>query len=115
MFYRALTDEQTLRVRRARPVIALAAVAFAIGVIVGANSGSSSADSLAQRFVAAWSRNDYAAMYADVDARTRRSLNADEFAAGIKGSCTAIIANAGHTPHVEQRALVTDRVRAFLA
>jgi pimeloyl-ACP methyl ester carboxylesterase len=40
---------------------------------------------------------------------------ADEFAAGIKGSRTEIIANAGHTPHVEQRALVTDRVRAFLA
>ncbi|MHB8235076.1 MAG: penicillin-binding transpeptidase domain-containing protein [Solirubrobacteraceae bacterium] len=81
MFYRALTDEQTLRLRRARPVIALAAVAFAIGVIVGANGGSSSADSLAQRFVAAWAHDDYAAMYADVDASTRRSLNADEFAA----------------------------------
>jgi penicillin-binding protein A len=80
MFYRALTDEQTLRVRRARPVIALAAVAFAIGVIVGANSGASSADSLAGRFVAAWARSDYTAMYADVDPASRRSLNADEFA-----------------------------------
>jgi len=40
---------------------------------------------------------------------------AGEFANGIKGSRTEIIANAGHTPHVEQRALVTDRVRAFLA
>ena len=40
---------------------------------------------------------------------------AEEFAAGIKGSRTEIIANAGHTPHVEQRALVTDQVCAFLA
>lgn len=80
MFYRALTDEQTLRVRRARPVIALAAVAFAIGLIVGANSGASSADSLAGRFVADWARSDYTAMYADIDPASQRSLSADEFA-----------------------------------
>ncbi len=80
MFYRALTDEQTLRMRRARPVIALAAVAFAIGAIVGASGGESSGDSLAQRFVAAWARNDYASMYADIDSASRRAVNADEFA-----------------------------------
>jgi peptidoglycan glycosyltransferase len=81
MFYRALTDEQTLRVRRARPVIALAVVAFAIGAIVGANNGPSSADALAGRFVAAWAKADYAAMYADVDAATKRTLTPDGFAA----------------------------------
>jgi peptidoglycan glycosyltransferase len=80
MFYRALTDEQTLRVRRARPVIALAAVAFAIGAIVGAGGGSSTRDSLAGKFVEAWAHNDYAAMYADIDSTSRRALNADEFA-----------------------------------
>ncbi|HEY1451607.1 MAG TPA: penicillin-binding transpeptidase domain-containing protein [Solirubrobacteraceae bacterium] len=80
MFYRALSDEHTLRVRRARPVIALAAVAFAIGVIVGANGGSSPADSLAERFVGQWSRDQYAAMYREIDAVSRRSLSADEFA-----------------------------------
>ncbi|HEV2973856.1 MAG TPA: penicillin-binding transpeptidase domain-containing protein [Solirubrobacteraceae bacterium] len=67
--------------RRARPVIALALVAFAIGAIVGANSGSSASDALAARFVTAWSRGDYAAMYADVDPATKRSLSADGFAA----------------------------------
>jgi penicillin-binding protein A len=81
MFYRALTDEQTLRVRRARPVIALAVVAFAIGAIVGANSGPSTADALAGRFAAAWAKADYAAMYADVDASTKRTLTPDGFAA----------------------------------
>jgi peptidoglycan glycosyltransferase len=81
MFYRSLSDEQTVRVRRARPVIALALAAFAIGAIVGANSGASSSDALAERFVSAWTRGDYAAMYDDVDAATRRSLTPDAFAA----------------------------------
>ncbi len=81
MFYRALSEEQTLRVRRARPVIALAAVAFAIGAIVGANSGASPADSLAEKFAHAWARAEYAAMYADVDAASRHSVSADEFVA----------------------------------
>jgi cell division protein FtsI/penicillin-binding protein 2 len=81
MFYRSLSDEQAVRVRRARPVIAIAIVAFAIGAIVGANSGSSSSDALAERFVSAWAHSDYAAMYADVGAATRRSLTADAFAA----------------------------------
>jgi peptidoglycan glycosyltransferase len=79
MFYRALSEEQTLRVRRARPVIALAAVAFAIGAIVGANSGASPADSFAEKFVREWAKAEYAAMYADVDAASRRSVSADEF------------------------------------
>jgi cell division protein FtsI/penicillin-binding protein 2 len=79
MFYRALSDEHTRRVRRARPVIALAAVAFAIGVIVGANGGSSPADSLAERFVAQWSRANYAAMYTEIDDASRRSLSAEKF------------------------------------
>ncbi|HXM86040.1 MAG TPA: hypothetical protein VN889_00225, partial [Solirubrobacteraceae bacterium] len=81
MFYRSLSDEQTVRARRARPVIALAVIAFAIGAIVGANSGSSASDTLAERFVAAWAHGDYAAMYADVDRATHRSLSADAFAA----------------------------------
>jgi peptidoglycan glycosyltransferase len=81
MFYRSLTDNQTLRVRRARPVMALAAVAFAIGAIFGANHGSSAAETLAGRFVAAWARSDYASMYSDIDATSRRSLTADGFAA----------------------------------
>jgi peptidoglycan glycosyltransferase len=84
MFYRALTDEQTLRVRRARPVLALAAVAFAIGVIVGANGGGSSSASLAGRFVAAWSHGNYAAMYAEIDDASRHSLSADQFASDYR-------------------------------
>jgi penicillin-binding protein A len=84
MFYRALTDNQTRRMRRARPVIALAGVAFAIGAIVGANHGSSAASTLAGRFAAAWARGDYAAMYADIDAASQRRTSASEFAAAYQ-------------------------------
>src|ERR1700704_5796527 len=80
MFYRALTDEQTLRVRRARPVVALAAVAFAIGVILGAGHRPSASDTLAEKFVGEWARLHYASMYADGDSASRRSITADEFA-----------------------------------
>ena len=86
MFYRSLTDEQTQRVRRARPVIALAAVAFAIGAIVGANGGSSSADSLAQRS----SPRGPAATTRRCTPRSTRARgarsNADEFAARLPRS-----------------------------
>jgi pimeloyl-ACP methyl ester carboxylesterase len=39
---------------------------------------------------------------------------ADDFAAGISGARQEIIADAGHTPQLEQRNLVSERVRAFL-
>jgi hypothetical protein len=84
MFYRSLTDEQTLRVRRARPVIALAVVAFAIGAIFGANGGASASDKLATRFVADWARSDYAGMYAAIDSSSRHSLTPDAFASAYR-------------------------------
>jgi pimeloyl-ACP methyl ester carboxylesterase len=39
---------------------------------------------------------------------------ADDFTAGISGARREIIADAGHTPQLEQRNLVSERVRAFL-
>ena len=80
MFYRSLTENHAQRLRRARPVIALAGVAFAIGAIVGANHTASSAHALAARFVAAWAKGDYAAMYSDIDASSQRTTSAGEFA-----------------------------------
>jgi len=92
MFYRALNEEQTLRVRRARPVIALALVAFAIGAIVGANSGASPADSLAAKFVRQWAKAEYAAMYREIDDATRRSLSADDFASAYHAAMSTATA-----------------------
>jgi peptidoglycan glycosyltransferase len=114
MFYRALTDEQTLRVRRARPVMALAAVAFAIGAIVGANGGSSSSDSLAGRFVAAWAKGNYAAMYAEIDEASRHSLSPDEFVSSYHDAmrtATATSVRATGKPRGEPGGFVTVPVR----
>jgi cell division protein FtsI/penicillin-binding protein 2 len=61
-------------------VIALAAVAFLIGAIVGAGHGGSPAVDVAERFAIAWSHGNYAAMYADVDDATHRRISAHGFA-----------------------------------
>jgi hypothetical protein len=92
MFYRALTENQNLRMRRARPVIALAGVAFAIGAIVGANHSPSYAHALAARFTAAWARSDYSSMYADIDAPSRRALTPSEFANAYESALTTATA-----------------------
>ena len=67
--------------RRALPVLAIAGVAFLAGAAVGANRGASAAESLASRYVSAWTTGDYAAMYSDVDGATQRSLTPAQFAA----------------------------------
>src|SRR5436190_1707352 len=94
MFYRAPTERQSLRMRRARPVVALAGVSFAIGAIVGAGHSGSIRRDLAERFAAAWARGDYAQMYADVDARTQRSLSPRQFAAAYERALTTATAFA---------------------
>jgi penicillin-binding protein A len=114
MFYRALSEEQTLRVRRARPVIALAAVAFAIGAIVGANSGASPADSFAEKFVREWAKAEYAAMYGDLDAASRRSVSADEFVSAYHEAMNTATATGVHVagkPHHSGDGLVTVPVK----
>jgi hypothetical protein len=80
MFYRSGGVQRPARMRRARPVIALAAVAFAIGAIVGANHTEPASQQLAARFVAAWAKGDYAHMYLDIDAASRRAVTAHRFA-----------------------------------
>lgn len=75
-----MTETQTLRMRRARAVLALASVAFVIGAIAGANHSPSYAHALAARFTAAWAKSDYAAMYADIDTSSQHALTPSEFA-----------------------------------
>jgi peptidoglycan glycosyltransferase len=73
-------------------MIALAVVAFALGAIVGANHTSSTAQTLAARFVAAWTRGHYAAMYADLDGASRRSTPVGEFASVYENALTTATA-----------------------
>jgi hypothetical protein len=75
-----LSDNRQERLRRARPVFALAAVAFVTGAIVGAHRGSSPSMSLAESYVRAWSHGDYAAMYGDITPSSQRDTSAGAFA-----------------------------------
>ena len=75
-----MTESHNQRLRRARPVLALAAVAFALGAVVGSHHGSSAASTLAEQFVQAWTRGDYATMYSDLDAPSRRFTTPTAFA-----------------------------------
>ena len=93
MFYRALSASP-VRARRARPVLALAAVAFATGAIVGANRTASPANSLASSFVAAWTRGDYTSMYLDVDPATRRTVSPAEFVSAYRKALRTATATA---------------------
>lgn len=75
-----MTEGPSLRLRRARPVLALALVAFLVGAIVGSQHGGSAAAKLADSFVTDWTRGDYLAMYADIDPASQRASSASEFA-----------------------------------
>jgi cell division protein FtsI/penicillin-binding protein 2 len=78
--------------RRARPVLVLAAVAFAVGAIVGAHRGAPPGYALADRFVAAWTRREYTRMYADIAASSRRSTSLSEFADAYREALTTATA-----------------------
>ena len=72
--------------RRAAPVVAMAAVAFVVGAIAGAGHHSSPQVSLAERFARAWTRGDYAAMYGDIDKAARRRFSPRAFAAAYEAA-----------------------------
>jgi peptidoglycan glycosyltransferase len=88
--------------RRARPVLVLAAIAFAVGAIVGAHRGEPPGYALADQFVRAWTRREYTSMYADVAAPSRRATSIAEFASDYGEALTtatatgASLAGAAH-------------------
>jgi Penicillin binding protein transpeptidase domain/NTF2-like N-terminal transpeptidase domain/Penicillin-binding Protein dimerisation domain len=81
MFYRAAEmTRRRQRLHRMRAIAALAAVAFVTGILVGAaHTSSPSSHKLATRFVSAWARGNYAGMYADIDATSRREVSQSDF------------------------------------
>jgi Penicillin binding protein transpeptidase domain/Penicillin-binding Protein dimerisation domain len=83
-----VTESRNQRLRRARPVLVLAAVAFAAGAIVGAQHRASPEDTLAERFVAAWTREDYPAMYSDLAASSRRAVSVGALAGAYRRALT---------------------------
>jgi peptidoglycan glycosyltransferase len=74
-------------------MIALAAVAFVVGAIVGAGHGSNAANALAARFVGAWSRGEYVAMYGDIDASSKRAISPQ----GLADACEHALRTATAT------------------
>jgi len=87
-----LTENRNQRLRRVRPVLALAAVAFALGAIFGAQHAASPAYTLADQFVTAWTRGDYVTMYSDIDASSQRTTSASEFADAYRQALTTATA-----------------------
>ena len=69
------TEDHSRRLRRARPVIALACVAFAIGAIVGANHSLLLGARARPELRPAWAEGDYAAMYSDIDASSQQATS----------------------------------------
>jgi peptidoglycan glycosyltransferase len=72
--------------RRAAPVIALAAIAFLVGAVVGSGHGGSPQMGLAERFANAWTHGDYASMYEDIDAAAQRQMSASTFAGAYQAA-----------------------------
>jgi peptidoglycan glycosyltransferase len=101
------------------PILSVAAIlAFAIGAIAGAG-GSSYTRMLAAGFVAAWTKADYATMYADIDAASRRSTSQAAFASLYReaaGLATTLGATAGKPRELADGSFVvpvTVRTRMF--
>jgi peptidoglycan glycosyltransferase len=75
-----VTESRNQRMRRARPVLLLAAVSFAVGAVFGIHHSAPPGYALADRFVTAWTRREFVSMYSDIDASSRHSTSLSQFA-----------------------------------
>jgi peptidoglycan glycosyltransferase len=67
-------------------VIALAAITFVVGAVVGADHSGSAQQSVAEQFVRAWTQNNYLTMHEDIDAAAQRATSPSVFAADYKAA-----------------------------
>jgi peptidoglycan glycosyltransferase len=89
-----VTESRNQRLRRVRPVFVLAAAAFATGALLGARHTTPAGYALADQFVTAWTKGNYASMYSDIAERSRRGTSVSEFAAAYREALTT--ATAAH-------------------
>ena len=75
-------------------MLALALVAFLAGAIAGYPSGASPGLRLAGGFVRAWTRGEYAPMYADLTGASQRRISASSFAAELQKAMTLATAES---------------------
>jgi len=87
-----VTESRNQRLRRARPVLVLAAAAFAAGAVFGARDTAPPGYALADQFVTAWTRGDYTTMYSDIAPASRRSTSVSEFANAYQEALTTATA-----------------------
>jgi penicillin-binding protein A len=89
-----VNESRSQRLHRARPVLALAAVAFVIGAILGAGHSTPPGYTLANQFVAAWTRRDFTKMYTEISASSQRLTSAGEFAAVYRDALSTATATS---------------------
>src|SRR5262245_50181966 len=76
-------------------VSALAGFAFVVGLLVGATAGDKEPGrDVAQRFTAAWERQDWARMYALTDEGTQAGNTVSAFAARYRSAAATATADA---------------------
>ncbi|MGA2925408.1 MAG: penicillin-binding transpeptidase domain-containing protein [Solirubrobacteraceae bacterium] len=75
------------RLTRAIPIVVLAAAAFAAGVLIATAPGRDERH-LVSDYVQAWSRDDYARMYALLDGASRARLSEARFASAYRNAAT---------------------------
>jgi Penicillin binding protein transpeptidase domain/NTF2-like N-terminal transpeptidase domain/Penicillin-binding Protein dimerisation domain len=103
-------------VTRALPLSIIAIVAFVLGASAGA-PGSPERDA-AQRFADAWARNDLPAMYRELNASSRASIDENEFAARYREAAevatlrTLSVGTAGNPTDANGRSVVPVPVEA---
>src|SRR4051812_27969124 len=71
----SLSDRHRRLVRRGLPVAALAAVSFAVGLLVGAGHVSSE-EKVVQRLAEAWRKGDYAGVWAELTTEAQHRYDA---------------------------------------
>jgi penicillin-binding protein A len=72
---------------RSVPLAAIAAVAFGAGVVIALGPGGAERE-LATRYVQAWSRGDYARMYAMLDHASRRRISESRFVSEYRAAAS---------------------------
>ncbi len=67
-------------------MFALAAIAFLVGAVFGANHHSSAQQAVAEQFARAWAQSDYLTMYNDIDDAAQRRISPSAFAAAYQAA-----------------------------
>lgn len=84
------------------PIAVIAVVAFAAGIVC-AGSGGSPEERAAKRFAAAWSRGDYARMYAELTPATQRRITRSGFTEAYRKARTTATATGMRTAKPRER------------